>query len=139
LFTGANAVLGSSLMALGDLTKQLAEQAIRSVTEPKPAAPPPPHSKGADLVAQVQAMQKALKEDEELLVLFHAGGETVRVHEFFFPSWQVAVLTGTATDKSVTRVISPVDSLQLVCKVTKAPPSAMPARIRFVTPKPKQD
>lgn len=128
-------------MALGDLTKQLAEQAIRSATAPKPAAPPPPHNMGADLAAQVQAMQKALKEDEELLVLFHAGGETVRVHEFFFPSWQVAVLTGTGTgtDKSVTRVISPVDALQLVCKVTKAPPSATPARIRFVTPKPKQD
>ncbi len=125
-------------MALGDLTKQLAEQAIRSATAPKPAAPPQPNHMGADLLAQVQAMQKALKEDEELLVLFHAGGETVRVHEFFFPSWQVAVLTGTGADKSVTRAISPVESLQLVCKVVKTAASP-PARIKFVTPKPRTD
>ena len=122
-------------MALGDLTKQLAEQAIRSATAPKPPAPPPPYNLGADLVAQVQAMQKALKEDEELLVFFHTGGETVRVLEFFFPSWQVAVLTGIDKDKSVTRVIAAVESLQLVCRVAKAPPSATPARIKFVTPR----
>ena len=117
-------------MALGDLTKQLAEQAIRSATAPKPAAPPQPHYLGADLVAQVQAMQKALKEDEELLVLFHAGTETVRVHEFYFPSWQLAVLTGTGADKSLTRVISPVESLQLICKVIRAS-AAPPLRIKF--------
>ena len=56
------------------------------------------------MLAQVQGMQKALKEDEELLVLFHAGAETIRVLEFFFPSWQVAVLTGVDHAKSTTRV-----------------------------------
>ena len=90
-------------MALGDLTKQLASQAIRNAVNP-PAAPPRPDNPGTAMLAQVQAMQKALKEDEELIVLFHAGGETVRVLEFFFPSWQVAVLTGIDKDKSVTRV-----------------------------------
>jgi len=126
-------------MALGDLTKQIAEQAIRNAVNP-PAAPPRPDNPGAVMLAQVQAMQKALKEDEELIVWVHAGGERVRVLEFFFPSWQVAVLTGIDTgagsDKSVTRVISPVESLQLVCKVAKAPPHSTPARIKFVTPKP---
>ena len=125
-------------MALTDLTKQLASQAIRNAVNP-PAAPPRPDNPGAAMLAQVQAMQKALKEDEELLVLFHAGGETVRVLEFFFPSWQVAVLTGIDRDKSVTRVISPVESLQLVCKVAKAPPGATPARIKFVTSKAKPE
>jgi type II secretory pathway component HofQ len=71
-------------MALGDLTKQLASQAIRNAVNP-PAAPPRPDNSGTAMLAQVQAMQKALKEDEELIVLFHAGGETVRVLEFFFP------------------------------------------------------
>jgi len=122
-------------MALGDLTKQIAEQAIRNAVNP-PAAPHRPDNPGAAMLAQVQAMQKALKEDEELIVLFHAGGETVRVLEFFFPSWQVAVLTGIDPEKAVTRVISPVESLQLVCKVAKAPPGAAPARIKFVTPRP---
>ena len=89
------------------------------------------------MLAQVQAMQKALKEDEELIVLFHAGVETVRVLEFFFPSWQVAVLNGIDPEKAVTRVISPVESLQLVCKVVKAP--AKPTRINFFTPKPKSE
>jgi hypothetical protein len=128
----------TSLMALGDLTKQLASQAIRNAVNP-PAAPPRPANPGTAMLAQVQAMQKALKEDEELIVLFHAGGATVLVNEFFFPSWQVAVLTGIDTgidnDKAVTRVISPVESLQLVCKVAKAPPGATPARIKFVTPR----
>ena len=121
-------------MALGDLTKQLASQAIRNAVNP-PAAPPRPDNPGTAMLTQVQAMQKALKEDEELIVLFHAGGETVRVLEFFFPSWQVAVLTGIDADKSVTRVISPVESLQLICKVAKAPSPAVPARIKFVTPR----
>jgi hypothetical protein len=121
-------------MALGDLTKQLASQAIRNAVNPPPA-PPRPDNAGTAMLAQVQAMQKALKEDEELIVMFHAGGETVRVLEFFFPSWQVTVLTGVDKDKSVTRVISPVESLQLVCKVAKLPPGAAPARIKFVTPR----
>src|ERR1035438_7825387 len=114
-------------MALGDLTKQIAEQAIRNAVNP-PAAPPRPDNPGVAMLAQVQAMQKALKDDEELIVLFHAGGESVRVLELYFPSWQVAVLTGIDIgidkDKSVTRVIAAVESLQLVCKVTKAVPPA---------------
>jgi hypothetical protein len=125
-------------MALGDLTKQIAEQAIRNAVNP-PAAPPRPDNPGVAMLAQVQAMQKALKDDEELIVLFHAGGESVRVLELYFPSWQVAVLTGIDIgidkDKSVTRVIAAVESLQLVCKVTKAVPPATPARIKFVTPR----
>lgn len=122
-------------MALGDLTKQLASQAIRNAVNPPAAPPPRPDHPGAAMLAQVQAMQKALKEDEELIVLFHAGGETVHVLEFFFPSWQVAVLTGIGDDRSVTRAIAAVESLQLVCKVAKAAPGATPTHIKFVTPR----
>jgi hypothetical protein len=126
-------------MALGDLTKQLAQQAIRSATTPKPATPPQPESKGAVVLAQVQAMQKALKEDEELVVLCSAAGETVRVMECFFPSWQVAVLTGTNKDRATTRVILAIESLQLVCHVAKVPPGAKANKITFVTPRTKSD
>jgi hypothetical protein len=122
------------LMALGDLTKQIASQAIRNAVNP-PAAPPRPDNPGTAILSQVQAMQKVLKEDEELIVLFHAGGETVRVLEFFFPSWQVAVLTGIDKDKSVTRAISAVTALQLVCKVARIQAGAAATRIKFVTPK----
>ena len=66
-----------------------------------------------------------------------AAGETIRVLECFFPSWQVAVLTGTNKDRTVTRVIAPVDALQLVCRVAKAPPGVKPVPITFVTPRTK--
>jgi len=124
-------------MALGDLTRQLAGEAIRNVTAPKPPAPAlaQPEKLGAAIMAEVQAMQKALKEDEELIVLCGASGETIRVHEFYFPSWQIAVLTGTDKDRAVARLVAPVESLQLLCKVAKAPASAKAARIRFVTPR----
>jgi hypothetical protein len=125
-------------MALGDLTKQLAEQAIRSAAS-KPAAPPPAESLGAAVLGQVQAMQKALKDDEELLVLYHAGGETLRVLEFFLPSGQLIVLSGADKDRNVTRVIAPAESLQLVCKVIKVPPPAKPARINFIAPRAKPE
>ena len=122
-------------MALGDLTKQLVLDAMR-----QPDSPPVADSSGnvgATILGQVQAMQKALKDDQELVVLCSAGGETLRVLEFFLPSWQVAVLTGVDSGKSISRVISPVESLQLVCKVVKA--AAKPTRINFFTPKPKAE
>lgn len=125
-------------MALGDLTKQLAAEAIRSATAPKPAAPAQPETMGAVILAQVQAMQKALKDDEELVVLFRTGVEMVRVVEFFFPSWQVAVLTCTERG-GISRMISPVGLLQLTCRVAKVTPPATPVRIKFVAPKPKPD
>ena len=128
-------------MALSDLTKQFAEQAIRNATT-KTAAPPPAENLGAAILGQLQAMQRALKEDEELVVLLQAGGVSLRALEFYFPSWQVAVVTGIDNDRSdtnVTRVVAPVESLQLVCRVVKAPPPAKPTRIGFVAPKPKAE
>ncbi|MFN7993158.1 MAG: hypothetical protein U0Q18_06140 [Bryobacteraceae bacterium] len=127
-------------MALGELTRQIAEQAIRSAaTKPAPATVPAPDNVGAAIVGQVQAMQKALKEDEELVVSWHSGAESVRVMEFYVPSAQVVVLSGTDRDKNTTRVISPPESLQVVCKVMKVPAGAKPARINFLAPKPKPE
>lgn len=134
-------------MALGDLTRQLAEQAIRSPMKDalealrpgdQPAAPAQGDSLCATILGQVQAMQKALKTDEELLVLFRTGAETLRVTEIFVPSWQVAVLIGLDAEKNLTRVITPVESLQLVCKVRRVPPPAKPLRVGFISPKPKE-
>ena len=128
-------------MALGDLTKQLAQQAIggpvKDLLEARPAAPAAPEEPGAVILAQVQAMQKALKDDEELLVLLRHGPETIRVLEFIVPSWEVVVLSGVDAEKNVTRVVSAFESVQLVCKVRKVQPPARPARIAFVTPKPR--
>jgi hypothetical protein len=124
-------------MALGEFTKQIAQQAIMSPTTKEPAAPAPAQTEnvGAVLLGQVAAMQKALKEDEELVVTFQSGAERIRVMEIFTPSRHVAVLSGHDADRNVTRVISPVDALQLICKVMKAPAGAKPARVGLVIPK----
>ena len=121
-------------MALADLTKQLAQQAILSATE-KPEKPAPSENVGSILLAQIHAMQKALKEDEELAVWFENGREKIRVLEIYFPSWKLAVLTGHDAERTLTRVMSPAESVQLIAKVIKAAPGAKPARVGLVPPK----
>jgi hypothetical protein len=122
-------------MAIGEFTKQIAQQAILSATSKE--APPPaaaqPENPSAVLLGQIAAMQKALKEDEELVVTCQG----VRVVEIFAPSRQMVVLTGHDSDRALTRIIAGVESLQLVCKVAKAQTGAKPLRVALVTPKPK--
>ena len=84
-------------------------------------------------------MQNALKEEQELVVLVNTGAETIRVLEFFMPSWRIVVLTGVDGAKNITRIISPIESTQLICKVMKAQPSAKPARVNFILPKSKPE
>lgn len=149
-------MLASTVMGLGEITRQIAGEAIRSstkdvldalrppdlggiaeaITGAKPNQPPG-HSDntGATILGQIQAMQKAVKEDEELVVLSSVGVETLRVLDLFLPSWRVAVLTGIDTGKVVTRVVCPVEQLVLTCKVMKAPAGAKPSRIRIIAPK----
>jgi hypothetical protein len=129
-------------MALVDLTKQLAQQAILSATSgPKsqPAAAPvaAPPDTGPVFLAQIQAMQKAIREDEELVVTWAGGGERLRVMEIFLPSPRVAVLSGVDGNRQTARVVSAVEALQVLCRVVKAPPGAKPVRIGVVMAKPK--
>jgi hypothetical protein len=127
-------------MALVDLTKQLAKEALLSVAkDPAPALPQADSvvSIGSLIAGQIGAMQKALKEDEELVVWFQSGVEKIRVIEVIMPSWRLAVLSGLDADRNLTRVISPVESLQLVAKVMKLQPGVKPTRVGLVTPKPK--
>jgi len=143
-------------MGLGDLTKQIAGQALRdsaqgmlealrppelssiaeALTGAKPAMPPgQADNLGATILGQIGAMQKALKEDEELVILSSAGPEVLRILEIFLPTWRVVVLTGIDTAKAITRVVSPVEQLQLTCKVMKAPAEVKPARVKIIAPK----
>jgi hypothetical protein len=124
-------------MALVDLTKQIAQQAILSATTKEPAQAPQPENVAVTILGQIAGMQKALKEDEELVVLFQNGAERIRVMEVFAPSRQVAVLSGTDADRNLTRVISAVESLQLVCKVMKVQPGTKPVRVGLISPKQK--
>lgn len=125
-------------MALGEITKQLATQAIGDLldSEKPAAAPGQPEKLHTAILAQVQGMQKALKEDQELMILFSTGAETIRILEIFVPSPQVFVLSGIDAQKNTTRVISPVASTQLVCKVMKVQAPARPARVGIILPKP---
>jgi hypothetical protein len=127
-------------MALVDLTKQLAKEALLSAAQdPKPAAPaaPAPDNVGAIVMGQIHSMQKALKDDEELVVWFSNALETLRVMEIFLPSPKLAVLSGHDAEHNLTRVISPVDALQLVAKVKKVPAGSKAVRVGLVMPKAK--
>ena len=124
-------------MALGHITKQLAAQALGNTIDnvmEKPAAPGQ-ENLGATIIGEIQAMQKALKDDQELVVLLSAGDQRLRVLEIYLPSWQVAVLTGVDPEKNITRLISPIAALQLVCKVMRVQPSMKPTRITVIAPK----
>ena len=124
-------------MALGDLTKQIAQQALLSATTKEPPPPPQPENVSATILGQIAAMQKALKEDEELVVLFHDGVERIHVMEVFAPSREVVVLSGADRDRNRARVICAAASLQLTCKVIKVAPGAKPVRVGLINPKPK--
>lgn len=123
-------------VALGEITKQFAKQAVgdavKGVFDPEPSAPP---DLGTAMLAQVLAMQKALKEEDDLVVLFAAGPEMIRVFEIFMPSKTVVILSGIDPQRNTTRVVSPVHSLQLVCKIVKLQPGAKQSPVKVSLPK----
>ncbi|MEP7366612.1 MAG: hypothetical protein ABI972_25420 [Acidobacteriota bacterium] len=132
-------------MSLGDLTKQLAKEVVGAqvdevlgntrASEPAKAETAPVVSEGpaALIMAEVQKMQAALKDDKELLVQCVAAGGKLRVVELFAPSDRVLVLTGLDVERVVTRVVAGADTVQLVCKPVAVKEGAKPVRIRFVT------
>jgi hypothetical protein len=145
-------------MALAQIGKQLVQQVVSekmndvmdslrppdagkivdAAKQEKAPVAAPNESLGAIIIGQIQAMQAACKEDQELVVLCNAGLETLRVLEFFAPAPQVLVMTGIDTDRNVTRVVSPVGAAQLVAKVMPVKEGAKPARVTFRIPqKPK--
>jgi len=138
---------------LGGITKQIAQQALKAPVQevidslrPSDAAQVSESVKSARTVAsgdnvcavilgQIQAMQRALKEEEELVVLLHNGLETMRVMEIYVPSWSVAVLTGIDAARNLTRVIAPAERLELICKVMKVQPGAKGVKVNLIAPK----
>jgi hypothetical protein len=136
-------------MALGELAKQLAGQAIGNPAKEvmdalRPGEAAGQHgaaaeSPGAVILGQLQAMQKALREDQELAVYVQSGTEMVRVYECFLPSGQVIVLSGTDREKNITRVVAPAGGVQLTCKVLKVQAGAKAARVAFKAPRQKPE
>jgi hypothetical protein len=137
-------------MTIGGLGKALANQAIESTKNTvmdavrpsdaaKTAAPAQPvgQDAGSIIIGQIQAMQRPLREDQELAVTFRAGLEMLRVTEIFVPNAQVLVFSGLDPDGHVTRVITPVDMAQVVCKVMQVTAGSNPIRVNVLTPKPQ--
>jgi len=122
-------------MAFADLTKQLAKEALLSAAKDPPAAAV--EGAGPVMVAQIGLMQRALKEDEELVVLYQTGGDRIRVMEIYLPSAEVAVLSGTDANRAPVRAVVPAASLELLCRVVKVPPPNKPARVTLAVPKAK--
>lgn len=132
-------------MAFADLTKQLAKEAFLQATKdppPSPVAPaasaPPAADPGAVLFGHIHGWQKSLKDDEELVVWFANAGEKLRVMEIALPTPRMAVLSGHDADRNLTRVITPIEALQLVAKVMKVPAGAKASRVGLVMPKSKE-
>jgi hypothetical protein len=144
-------------MALVDLGKQFAQQVVGdqvnsllgtlrppdaakvadAVRTEKPVVPAPGENISGTIIGQIQAMQKACKEDQELVVLCTAASETLRVLEFYAPTPQVIVMTGIDAERNVTRMIAPIETVQLVCKVMNVHPGTKPAKVTFIVVKPK--
>jgi hypothetical protein len=131
-------------MNLGSIGKALANQAIENTKNtvldavnppaPKPA-PPPPSDTGSTILGQIQAMQRPLTADQELLVSVRAGDETLRVTEIYVPNTNVLVFAGTDGSGHVTRLISPVNEAQVICKIVRVTPGTTPVRVNILTPK----
>jgi hypothetical protein len=142
-------------MTIGSIGKALVNEAldttkksvIDAVTGPsKPTAPAAlanaPESNisistGAAIVGQIQAMQRPLKDDQELAVSVHAAGETLRVTEIFVPNSEVLVLAGTDAQGNITRFITPASAAQVVCRILKVAPGATASRVNVLTPRPQ--
>ena len=122
-------------MPFVDLTRQLAQQAIQSAIQDTPPAAPSADNPGAVMLNQIGAMQKALKDDEELVIYLQSGVEKIRVMEIFLPSAQVALLTGIDANRVIARVVSAVAALLLLVRTGKAQPGSIAVRINLVMPK----
>jgi hypothetical protein len=134
-------------MNLGTIGKAIANQALENTKNtvldavlppenPKPAtAPPAPSDTGSTILGQIQAMQRPLTQEQELLVTLHAGEEKLRVTEIYVPNTHVLVFAGTDASGHVTRLIMPVNAAQVLCKIVKVAPGSHPVRVNILTPK----
>jgi hypothetical protein len=141
-------------MAFGNIGQLIAGTALEAtkknvmdaITGPDPSknaektpAAVPVESVGSLILGQLQAMQRPLKDDQEMVLLYQAGNETLRVLEIFVPSLQVFVLAGTDSEQNVMRVIVPADHATLTCKIRKVAEGSRPVRVNVLSPRPKTD
>ena len=85
--------------------------------------------------AQLTALGKILKEDEDLAVYATLGGDRMRVFDVETASATLIVLHGIDTEGSRTSALVHPDALNFVCKVAKLPPGTKRRPVGFHTPK----
>lgn len=144
-------------MTIGNIGKALATQAFEStknsvidavMPENKTAAPAAssassttPVASPVDLsgliVGQIQAMQRPLREDQELVVKVRAGDEALRVTDIIVPNAQLIVFAGADAQGNITRIVSSAETVQVICKVLKVSPGATAVRVNVLTPRPQ--
>jgi hypothetical protein len=142
-------------MTIGSIGKALATQAFESTKntvidavmppdQPKPGDPKPapapasgPVDLSAQITGQIQAMQRPLRDDQELMVKVRAGDDVLRVTEIFVPGPQLIVFAGTDAQGNITRVISAAESAQVICKILKVSAGATAVRVNVLTPRPQ--
>jgi hypothetical protein len=138
-------------MTIGSLGKVLANQALESTkntvmdaVRPDPPKPAPlpvstvaARDTGAAIIGQIQAMQRPLHDDQELAIFIRALDDTLRVTEIFVPNAEVLVFAGIDPQGNITRVIAPVETAQITCKILKVQPGATPSRVNVLTPRPQ--
>jgi hypothetical protein len=131
-------------MNLANFGKTLAGQAIEgakntmaeAIRTPEPAKTAP-ETMGSAILGQIQAMQRPLPEDQELVVTVRAGDETLRVAEIFVPNALVLVFAGFDVQGNVMRVIVPAEAAHVVCKIVKVAAGLRATRVNILTPKPR--
>jgi hypothetical protein len=144
-------------MALGNFGKVLADQAIEATkrnvlgnlgggSEPaKPSDSSAAKHAGAPeigpvILGQLQAMQKALREDQELRVEYYTGIEVIHVLEIFVPTPQVFVISGTdATREHAARIIAPAATAVFTTRIAKVEPGVTPIRLNVLSPRPRPE
>jgi hypothetical protein len=141
-------------MTIGNIGKALATQAFEStknsvidavMPENKTAAPAAsaasPTASPVDLsgliVGQIQAMQRPLRDDQELVVKVRAGDEILRVTDIIVPNAQLIVFAGADAQGNITRIVSSAETVQVICKILKVLPGATAVRVNVLTPRPQ--
>lgn len=86
------------------------------------------------ITERVKTLEANLKDDEALVVFCDAGRDRIRVKEFEFPNWHLAVVSGIDDDGNQTQRIAHVQNIELTCKVCKRQPNVKVTTIGFILP-----
>ena len=144
-------------MGIGNIGKLLANQALETTKKSmiesvmgsdaaKPAAPDAAKALpvatfdvGSIITGQIQAMQRPLRDDQELQVSVSTAHEVLRINEIFVPNSAVLVFSGLDSLGNITRILTPADQVQLVCKIVNLPAGTPAKRVNVLTPRPRNE